>query len=195
MAHISDTRSDLRLLTVEQLVKGLRDGPPQEVSDYFEELASRFEPLLRRSWRHGAFSSEYAEYVQDVFLILFRRLPELRSPKAFPGYFRKVALSVAVAHARKSKVLLPQANEDIEDAVDRMDEALFTAIFVRSYLEHLPSSEKVVLTLKYIEGLRVNEIAREMKQTPQAVRSIKARGLRRLRDILLSEAQILEKKG
>jgi RNA polymerase sigma-70 factor (ECF subfamily) len=176
---------------------GLRNGPPLEVSDYFEELTSRFEPLLRRSWRQGAFGSEYIEYVQDVFLILYRRLPQLRSPKAFPGYFRKVALSVAADHARKAKAkaLLPvSTTEEIENAVDRMDEALFTAIFVRSYLEHLPHPEKIVLTLKYVEGLPINEIARELGQTPRAVRSVKARGLRRLRDILLSEAQSLEKK-
>jgi RNA polymerase sigma-70 factor (ECF subfamily) len=179
---------------VEQLVIGLREGLPHEVSDYFEELTSRFEPLLRRSWHKGAFSSEYIEYAQDVFLMLYRRLPQLRSPKAFPGYFRKVALSVAANHARKSRLLLQATAKEIESVVDRMDEDLFMTIFVRSYLEHLPSPERVVLNLRFLKGLGTAEIATELGQTPKAVRSIKDRGINRLRDILLGEAQILEKK-
>lgn len=178
---------------MERLVEGLYDRPQREVSDYFEELIRRFEPLLRHAWRRGAFATEYNEYAQDVFLTLFGSLPRLRSPKAFPGYFRRVALSVAADHARKDKGL-PLNDPKVEDVVNRFDDVLFTPMFVRSYLEHLPAREKEVLTLKYLQDYSIPEIAEQLGLTVGATRSIKSRGLKRLRDILIGDTQALEKK-
>jgi len=186
---MSEAVPEVQALTVEQLVSGLRDKSQDELSDYFAEIIRRFEPLLRRSWRRSAFSTEYPEYAQDVFLSLFRCLPYLRCAKAFPGYFRRVALSVAADHARKSTQLHVRSAMDVENLVSRVDESLFTAIFIRSYLEHLPTREKKVLNSLYLEGHEAGEIAKEMGLTVGAVHSIKARGIKRLREILNSDGK------
>lgn len=181
---MSEAVPEIQALTVKQLVSGLHERSRDEMSDYFTEIIRRFEPLLRRSWRRWAFSTEYPEYAQDVFLSLFRYLPYLRSPEAFPGYFRRVALSVAADHARKSTQLHMWNGAELENVVSKVDESLFTPIFIRSYLEHLPARERKVLTSLYLEGHEIREIAKEMELTTAAVQAIKARGIKRLREIL-----------
>jgi RNA polymerase sigma-70 factor (ECF subfamily) len=192
---MSEGAPEIQALTVEELVSGLDRKSRDEVSDCFTEIIRRFEPLLRRSWRRWAFSTEYPEYAQDVFLSLFRCLPHLRTPKAFPGYFRRVALSVAADHARKSIQLHVRSAAEIENIVSQVDESLFTPIFIRSYLEHLPTREKKVLTLLYLGGHKTNEIAKEMGLTVGAVYAIKARGIKRLREILGSDKKTLNGVG
>lgn len=187
---------EIQSLTVEQLVSGLsdrRDRPPDEASDYCEEIIHRFEPLLRHAWHRGAFDIEYPEYVQDVFLSLFRWLPHLRSPKAFPGYFRRVALSVAAAHARKAEHSpFTGTPYEIEDQVYRLDEALSTPIYIKTYLDRLPPREKQVITQLYLNDLSINEIAEGMNITDAEVRSLKHRALRKLREILCSDTKIIK---
>lgn len=182
---------EVESLTVEQLVSGLSKKPPDEASAYCEELIHRFEPLLRRAWHKGAFSTEYSEYVQDVFLSLFRWLPQLRSPKAFPGYLRRIALSVAATHARQSARSQARTTEKVEEQVYQLDEAIFTPIFIKSYLEHLPVRERTVLTLKYLLDCDVSEIADKMNLTDAEVRSLKHRALKRLREKLREDTKIL----
>lgn len=189
---MSEATSELQALTVEQLVSGLSEKSRDEASDYFAELVRRFEPLLRHAWHRGAFSTEYGEYAQDVFVSLFRFLPHLRSPKAFPGYFRRIALSVAADHARKDTRLQEREASEVEDKVGGLDESLFMPIFIRSYLEHLPHREKNVIALCYLEEQNIGDIAREMGLTYNAVNSIKTRGIKRLRELLLSDTKTLD---
>lgn len=197
---MSEVPSELQSLTIEQLVSEFKEkrrngAPDYETSDYFAELVRRFEPLLRRAWHRGAFSTEYREYAQDVFLSLFRSLPHLRSPESFPGYFRRIALSVAADHARKNTRLREEPAPAIENAVGRLDESLFTPIFIRSYLEHLPHREKSVISLCYLEDKNIGDVARDLGLTYSAVNSIKARGIKRLREMLLSDRKAVENAG
>jgi len=192
---MSEAVPEIQTLTVEELVSGLDRKSRDEVSDCFTEIIRRFEPLLRRSWRRWAFSTEYHEYVQDVFLSLFRYLPHLQTPKAFPGYFRRIALSVAADHARKSIQRRERNAAEIENIVSRVDESLLTPIFIRSYLEHLPTREKKVLTLLYLEELETHEVAKEMGLTVSAVYATKARGIKRLRELLGSDKKNLNGTG
>lgn len=192
---MSEVPSDLQSLTVEELVAGLNERSGDEASDYFTELVRRFEPLLRHAWHRKAFSTEYRDYAQDVFLSLYRFLPQLRSPKAFPGYFRRIALSVAADHARKDTRERGLAAPEIEEEVGRFDESLVAPIFIRSYLEHLPHREKNVISLCYLKEQKIGDIARELGISYNAVNSIKTRGIKRLRELILSDAKTLDNSG
>jgi RNA polymerase sigma-70 factor (ECF subfamily) len=179
---------------LERLVKGLRQTSTADASSYAAELIRRFEPLLRRAWHQGAFHVDYQDFVQDVFLRLFQSLPTLRHPRAFPGFFRRVALSVAVSHARKAARQESNTAELVQQ-VDRFDERLLSHIFVRSYLEELPPREREVASLFFLQDLSAGDIARLLALTPSAVRATKSRAANHLRQILRREAGILEKEA
>lgn len=185
---------DFQQWTVEELVIAIREGQQEETSAYFEELIRRFEPLLRKAWRRALPGTDYEDYVQDVFLALFRSIRQIRNPRAFPGYFRRVALTVATDHVRKSISQDSVYSERVEYLVDNIDEALFNNIFVRSYLEHLPTRERRVLYLGYLQECSLAEIAGDMNLSYQAVRSLKSRAIRRLRRMLARDAEVLDTK-
>ena len=195
MASQTEDESNIKLLTVEQLVSQLRASSKADSSLYCKELIRRFEPLLRWAWRRGAFTAEYQDFVQDVFLRLFRGLPHLLNPKAFPGYFRQVALSVAADHSRKQFATPTDSAGNIEEVVENFDEQILTRVFIRSYLEHLPPREREVIELDFLQELSVKEIGERLGFTPGGVRSIKSRALRRLRNLLTADAKALEKTG
>ncbi len=186
----------VKALTLEQLVSHLLDEnvSAAEASAYFVELIQRFEPLLRRVWAKGGFSVSYEDYVQDVFVQLFARLPRLqRNPKAFPGYLRRIALSVAADHARKQRRSIEQVEAvDVAPQVARFEEEINTEIFVRYYLEHLSRREKEVMELIYLKDLPVAQIAKKFGITPGAVRTTKSRAIGKMRKLMLQEANDLD---
>lgn len=178
-------------LSTEELILQLREAPIEQASVYCEELILRFEPLLRRAWQRET-SGEYQDFVQDVFVRLFAGLPQLRNPKAFPGYFRSIVLSVVSHRWRKEGKELIRSDEDIEIITKAVDDPLITRIFIRSYVERLPAREKEVITLAFLRDLSTKEIARQLNLGTGAVRATKSRALNRLRALFLQDALSLE---
>lgn len=181
---------------VEELVRHLREGPAEAASPYCEELIRRFEPLLRRVWRRAGFGlpyDQYPDFVQEVFVRLLGGLPHLQNPKAFPGYFRRIALSVVGDFGReRARVAALDRHWRPERASRDADREILENIFVWSYLEHLAGREKEVLTLEFVHQMPVKEIAQKLGLTPGGVRTTKTRALNRLREILLADARVLE---
>jgi len=185
----------LAALPVERLVAGLRQADAAAASPYAAEIIRRFEPLLRRAWSQWGSPQDYRDFVQEVFLHLFGGLPCLRDTRAFPGYLRRVVQSVAVSRLR-SRRRADSENDPLPDPdtlVDRFDERLMAAVFVRSYLEELPPREREVARLTYLEESSAEDIAVRLALSASAVRATKSRATRRLREILLREAEALER--
>ena len=187
---MSNKISELKLLTIEELILRLKEAPIEAASLYCEELINRFEPLLRRAWQRD-IGGEYQDFVQDVFVRLFAGLPQLRNPKAFPGYLRSIVLSVA-SHRWRSKGRAPSRTAaEVERLVHGFDETLITRIFIRTYVERLPSRERDVIAMAYLEELSTSEIAHKLGIKTGAVRSLKGRALNRLRELFLEDAKDL----
>ena len=182
---------ELKSLTTEDLILRLREAPIESASLYCEELIGRFEPLLRRAWQRD-ISGEYQDFVQDVFVRLFAGLPQLRNPKAFPGYLRSIVLSVASHHWRRKGRAPSRTAFEVERLVHGFDEELITRIFIRTYVERLPMREREVISMAYLEDLSTSEIAHKLGVTTGAARTLKRRAISRLRELFLNDAKALE---
>lgn len=188
--------TEVKSLTVEQLISGIRDADDRlKASIYCEELILRFKPLIYRAWRRSGLTIELSDFEQDVVLRLFRSLPNLVNPKAFPGYFRQIILTVAAECARKhlrDPPLLPiEETQELTQLITNIDDEILTSIFVHTYLDLLPPQEKRVLVLEFLEGHSTAEIASELQITSGAVRVTKGRALNKLRALILNEAQTM----
>lgn len=169
------------------------DSARERASIYCEELIRRFEPLLRVLWRKVSFATEYQDFVQDVFVKLFGNLKYLKNPKAFPGYFRQIVVSVAIDYTRKQSSYKTVHLNTISSLTNRIDEQIFTGIFIRSYLEQLSPSEREILLLEFFEGYKPAEIAVILKLKPVNVRVIKHRALSSLRKLIQTDLLTSEK--
>lgn len=197
MTKRSELTEGLRDLPLQHLVEDLRERSGSgEVSAAFREVIRRFEPLLRDVWKRSAFDVEYEDFRQEVFLRLLRFIEKLTDPKSFPGYFRRIVLSVAADQGRK-KQTLPEAEELDEDElppelIARIDRVLVSGLSIRSYLEHLPPREREVVRLTIDLDLRPSEMSEVLGISPSAVRATKNRAIKRLRSLFMSEADALE---
>ncbi|HEV2284503.1 MAG TPA: sigma-70 family RNA polymerase sigma factor [Steroidobacteraceae bacterium] len=137
--------------------------------------------LLRRLSRDPALADDLA---QQVFLKAWRSLGQLKSPGAFAGWLRRLAINTWLAEVRAAPP--PAAPFDPE-------ELAATAAFVPSAAEELdldralarlPPQERLCVVLAYDEGLSHGEISAVTALPLGTVKSHVRRGAGRLRALL-----------
>jgi RNA polymerase sigma-70 factor (ECF subfamily) len=130
----------------------------------FRELVQRYERRLlyyiRRVLGDGKESSDV---LQEVWLRVFLKLTSLRAPEAFRVWLYKIAHDEAVSHRRRCSPKCAVSDEDapISPGVDPCSElgALEDAELVHRALERLSEPHREVLTLRFLEDLKLAEIA------------------------------------
>lgn len=107
------------------------------------------------------------DIVQEVFILVFRKIKELRNPEAFSLWLRKITYSVCMNQGRRKMQIIDLGeNKSIEDFKDhkgvsaakefentRIKEVIFES------LDTMSDSLKEVGLLRYYEGLQIEEIA------------------------------------
>jgi RNA polymerase sigma-70 factor (ECF subfamily) len=155
-----------------------------------------FAPLYRYLYFRGADKADADDLVQDVFLKAYssfsRYAPRSASPLA---YFYTIARNAVIDHYRKKRVPVMEAAElervasgeasAEEQAAKEEDYAA-----VQRALAELPPDQQSALILRYIEGRSNEEIASVLGKNEAAVRQLQSRGLKRLRDLLITETSL-----
>lgn len=153
----------------------------------FSELCQRYSPPLRYYLRKmlGQRAGEADDLLQDVWLDVFKHLPRLADPAAFPAWIYRIARDRALRHLRKR---WPGASTLVEEAVaEESAEPEFTAEDsrrVHAALDELPPEHREVLLLRFLEELSYDEIARVIELPLGTVRSRIHYAKRALKQIL-----------
>jgi RNA polymerase sigma-70 factor (ECF subfamily) len=140
----------------------------------FTELCQRYGPPLRYYLRKmlGRQAGEADDLLQDVWLDVFRHVPKLADPAAFPAWVYRIARDRAWRLLRKRR---PTAMPLIEETfADENCEPLFTAEDaqrVHAALDELPPEQREVLLLRFLNELTYEQIARVIEQPLGTVRS------------------------
>ncbi|MEM6989384.1 MAG: sigma-70 family RNA polymerase sigma factor, partial [Myxococcota bacterium] len=127
-------------------------------------------------------SADADDLVQDTFIAALERPPSRDRP-LLPWLSqvlrnRRVSLFRASSRASAREAAAPSFN----DAVAPDDRVLYSEL--RDELEQLPSDDRDVLVLRYVEGLTAVECATQLGHTASTVRSRHHRALKRLRSAL-----------
>lgn len=157
----------------------------------FGELVKRRQgwarALLRRMCNGHAEADDLA---QEAFIKAWERLADLETPAAFPGWFRRIAVTTFLMAKRRQKAVF----EEIDDASplaseDSTPEAAAGAkIDLEKALARLSDAERLCVTLNHGEGLSHSEIV-DMTGLPLGtVKSHVQRGTDKLRRMLEAAA-------
>ena len=157
----------------------------------FGELVKRRQgwarALLRRMCNGHAEADDLA---QEAFIKAWERLTDLETPAAFPGWFRRIAVTTFLMAKRRQKAVF----EEIDDASpltseDSTPEAAAGAkIDLEKALARLSDAERLCVTLNHGEGLSHSEIV-DMTGLPLGtVKSHVQRGTDKLRRMLEAAA-------
>ncbi|HXB18182.1 MAG TPA: sigma factor, partial [Steroidobacteraceae bacterium] len=112
--------------------------------------------LLRRLSRDPALADDLA---QQVFLKAWRSLPQLRSPGAFGGWLRRLAINTWLAEVRATPQRAAECGpQDLPGAATFMPAAAEQLDLDRA-LAKLTHTERLCVVLAYSEGMSHGEIS------------------------------------
>ena len=168
-------------------------------------LVERLHPLVMAIVRRRLpRRSDEADRIQSVFLRVFTRLEQYSGKAPLEHWVSRIAISACLNELRyeRNRPELRRADltselEEVLDVLDRSDEALAphqqlaANDLVRQLLQRLSLRERLVITMRYLEGHTLAEIHQSTGWSALAVRLLAFRARRRMKKTL----QFLLKEG
>ncbi len=161
----------------------------------FAELMARYGPRLGYYLRKILSDSHVAEdMLQEIWLAVFRGLPRLADPKAFPAWAYRIARDRAWRSLRQRRLKQRPLVED--DLIDDGDEAFRSddAQAIHAALDELATEHREVLVLRFLEEMTYEDIAKVVGCQLGTVRSRIHYAKRALRRALEKETRIMSEK-
>lgn len=143
------------------LIEGCRKGDQGSQ----EKLYRQFKNAMYGLCLQYASSEEDAQDIlQDGFVKVFQKIEQVKEPKAFPGWIRRVMINTALERYR-SQVLLKRVDDEpyladeqiTEDTLDHLHAETLVAI-----IQELTPKYRMVFNLYAIEGYNHKEIGEMM---------------------------------
>jgi len=136
--------------------------------------------LLRRLCRNPALADDLS---QQTFLQAWRHMDTLKSPAAFGGWLRRLAINVWLQRVRAERAPaldFDALSEEIAQPVTTLNEQMD----LDSALATLPPAVRLCITLAYAERMSHREICEATQLPLGTVKSHINRGAARLRQLL-----------
>lgn len=172
-------------MTEPQIVQGCRRGDREAQRALYALSADRVYRLLLRMTRNP---DDALELAQDTFIRAFERIHQFDGTASVGTWVYRIAVNEALQFLRsrgRQIRLLDAARErpapEAEDPDARMD--------VRDALERLPEQERLLLVLRYFEGLDYNGMAEVLERPAGTIASGLNRARRMLREELEGSAE------
>ncbi len=159
----------------------------------FAELVKR-----RQAWARGLLRrlcagnhAEADDLAQEAFMKAWDRMSDLQTPAAFPGWFRRIAVTCFLMNRRKVK----GGHDSLDDTMPLMaedslpDAQAGAKIDLERALAKLSDAERLCVTLNHGEGLSHVEIAEVTGIPLGTVKSHVLRGTDKLRRHLSPEVR------
>ncbi len=150
----------------------------------FAELVKRRHGRVRKFLYHLCRDPQLGDdLAQQVFLVAWRSLRQLRAAGAFDGWLKRIMVTTWLEELRRRKIAFVA---DPEQALDKRAHVETTAerIDLDWALAQLPESVRLCIVLAYNEGMSHPEIAALTELPLGTVKSHIVRGAARLRELL-----------
>ncbi|MBI2444557.1 MAG: sigma-70 family RNA polymerase sigma factor [Candidatus Magasanikbacteria bacterium] len=146
-----------------------------------------FLPVYRYTRRRVLDRPAAEDITQTVFLKVYTSTTKFSDQAVSPlAYFFTVARSAIADYWQKNQHReVPVEESAAELSMETITQKVEEQLIVEQALRELADEPRRVLTLKFFDGYRTEEIARTLHKTPEAIRQIQCRALRQLRHQLL----------
>lgn len=157
------------------LARRLRDGESGLFDQFATSIGAR---LLQYGLIICRRRDDAEDIVQDTLIEAYRRFPELRAPEKVHAWFFRIARNACLMRRRRHPH--HKAAVSIDCAMEVMDPcSLPEAELLRREstnalghaLESLPEDQRMLILLRYFEGLSTEEAAEVLEMTPDAVKT------------------------
>jgi RNA polymerase sigma-70 factor (ECF subfamily) len=145
-------------------------------------------------------NGEAEDLTQDVFLVTFAKLPALRESEALRSFIYSVALRTLKWELRRRRVrriLRLSENGQLPETPVRGTEGDARQVLARFYalLEQLGVDDRAAFVLRYMEGLKLEEIAERMGVSLATVKRRVARASRHVSALVDGDPELSARAG
>ncbi len=155
----------------------------------FDELVLRHQRFVWGiAFRFLGGPAEAEDIAQEAFLKLLEAAPRYRPTAGFRTYLYRIVSRLCIDYARKKRPIPTDGLPERTDCSPSPAEVLVIKerdTEIRRALDALSSRQRMVVILKYYEGLRYSEIAQAMGTTVKAVERLLGRARNTLQSSLL----------
>ena len=155
-----------------------------------EAFAHLYDHYVERIYRYVYFRVADRDLAEDItsqiFIKMWEKLPTYRiGQSTINAWLYRIAHNAVVDYYRSMKAVVPLEeinsreigrDDETEENLDRQ----MKMEKLRAALQELTDGQREVLILRFIDGLTVREIARQLGKRQGAVRALTMRGLREL---------------
>lgn len=140
------------------------------------------------------------DILQDIFILIYRKLPILRQPEFFRAWIYKIATRETF-HVIKKRNLYNQMAVDCDDvdsyALSEGDDSLDEQILNKLHLliESLSPASRSVISLHYLGQMTINEVSMELNISVNTVKSRLSYGLKILKKKIESDKLMMDEGG
>jgi len=168
-------------------------------SDAYRRLIERHQDHVAGiMWRFSRDLRVHEELVQDVFVEAYMSLAGYRQKAPFAHWLARIATRVGYHYWKKQARLreaefftLEEWDRIPDERVEKMDPSEAAAL-VHRLLARLRPRDRLVLTLRYLEGCDVAETARRTGWTRTMVKVQTLRARKKLEDLLAQASEEVE---
>jgi RNA polymerase sigma-70 factor (ECF subfamily) len=129
--------------------------------------------------------TDVEDVTQEVFFAALRSLHTFRGEARFSTWLRTLTNHKVAEYYRKRSRKKETMQIDLDHAEKQGDQSnsnqMEDRIALRRALLELPANYREVILLRFAEGMQFNEIARTLKQNPEATKSLFRRAMSALR--------------
>ena len=155
----------------------------QGEKEAFEAIVELWQkPLLVFAWRYLDQETEAWDVVQETWVAAIKGLNKLQNPGLFVSWLFRVLTNKCIDRIRKRQTeerLLKNTNVKLETL-----EISNESEFLSQAVQGLPDEQKVLVMLRFGQGLQVGQIAAILNIAEGTVKSRLHRALVRLREVL-----------
>jgi RNA polymerase sigma-70 factor (ECF subfamily) len=160
--------------TVDALIEACRRGDPDAFRTLFEAYKDRVYSIALRYSGNPAAAMDIA---QDTFVKLLSRIGDYRAEASFDSWLYRLVVNSCIDDQRRGRRMTPFLDGLIDAVCAPAESVLHTLLrteteqHVQDVVGRLASEHRIVIVLRYTEGLSYEEIANIIGCSPGTVAS------------------------
>lgn len=143
------------------------------------------EDFYRLAYSYVKNQEDALDIVQESIKKALTSMDKIKDPNAMKSWFYKIVVRTAIDLVRKQKNVSP-ADDEMINFLSSGKEDTYKDIDLHMALDQLPIQYKTVITLRFFEDLKIEEIAETLDENVNTIKTRLYKGLKMLH-ITISE--------
>ena len=140
----------------------------ETLTNYIKENQEKF---YRIALTYSKNEDAALDIVQEAIVKALNNINKLKKEEYVKTWFYRILINECLQHIKKSKRISIYEFLDIESQIEWNDDISINEIDMYKYIESLDSKLKTVIILRYVEDMKIEEIAKITKTNVNTVKS------------------------